>query len=426
MNIGLDIDRKQWADLVRPDRVHGSAYTSQAVHDAEMKYLFAEGWAYVVHESEIAEPGDYVTKVLGNQPVIASRGKDGGINVMLNRCTHRGNLLCRAPAGNAASYRCPYHGWTFANDGALKGIPFREGYGESAEEVKRDLGLARAPRVESYGGFVFCSMAEDGPDLPTHLGRAAAAIDRLNRLSPTGQVDLSGGHMQHHVRSNWKMLMENNVDGYHALFTHASVYDSIRKPKVTHRPDQAKVYVRDMGQGHSEIDYAPEYRRLDEEFIWFGRIARDRIGSYAEDLEAAVGPDAAHEALVVGPPHTLIFPNLFLAEMNVMVLEPVSPGECIAHITPVFIPGQDILNEKTLRRTEGALGPAGFLLADDAEIAMRNQMGLSADAPEWLLLTRGLEDEFEDESGIVNVDKSTETPQRGFWRRWSDVMTGSQ
>jgi hypothetical protein len=120
----------------------------------------------------------------------------------------------------------------------------------------------------------------------------------------------------------------------------------------------------------------------------------------------------------------LIWPNLFLAEMNVMFVEPQAPDRTIAYTTAVLIPGQDALNERTLRRSEGAMGPAGFLIADDGEIGMRNQAGLAAELPEWLMLARGVEDDVTDESGIINRDKSAETPQRGFYSHWASVIGG--
>jgi phenylpropionate dioxygenase-like ring-hydroxylating dioxygenase large terminal subunit len=220
------------------------------------------------------------------------------------------------------------------------------------------------------------------------------------------------------------MVMENNVDGYHALFTHQSVYDAVRPAKVSHVPSKTETMVRDMGDGHSEIDYATEYRRLDEEFVWYGRLAREKVPGYVAALEEARGVEGAHDTLVIGPPHTLIFPNLFIAEMNVMTVEPLSAAETIAYTTPVFIPGQPQVNTRTLRRSEGAMGPAGFLIADDGEIGARNQLGLAAREPEWVTLSRGLETDVADATGRINKDKSAETPQRGWWKHWAGVLEG--
>jgi len=80
------------------------------------------------------------------------------------------------------------------------------------------------------------------------------------------------------------------------------------------------------------------------------------------------------------------------------------------------------MNRKMIRRTEGAMGPAGFLIADDGEIGARNQLGLVAEEPEWVLLSRGLHTDEPDGQGQVNRDKSAETPQRGFWRHWAEVI----
>ncbi|WP_375486128.1 Rieske 2Fe-2S domain-containing protein [uncultured Mycobacterium sp.] len=410
--------------VVQTDRVHGSVYTSPEIFDREMETIFKKGWVYVAHESEISEPGDYLTRMIGRDPVVAVRGKDGVIRVLLNRCTHRANKLCNAEKGNANSFRCPYHGWTFTNTGALQGVPMREAYGEAFTQVRSELGLAQAPRVDSYGGFIFASRASEGISLTEHLGRATTAIDRLLNLSPTRSIDLRVNWMKHLHHANWKMVVENNVDGYHALFTHASVYDAVRPAKVSHVPTKVDVVVRDMGNGHSEIDYSNEYRKLDEEFVWYGRIPREKFPEYVDALERAYGPEQTHDALVIGPPHTLIWPNLFLAEMNVMFVEPREVDRTIAYTTAVLIPGQDKLNERTLRRSEGAMGPAGFLIADDGEIGMRNQAGLAAELPEWLVLSRGMHTDVGDETGIVNADKSAETPQRGFYAQWAAVVGG--
>ena len=137
---------------------------------------------YVGHVSEVPEPNDYVVKSIGPQSVIMTRDKQGEIHLLLNRCAHRANIVCDAPKGNSSAFRCPYHGWTFANTGKLLGYPFSSGYGGG--DAKAELGLGRVARVASYKGFVFGSMADDGPTLDEHLGGAVEAFDRLTRLSP--------------------------------------------------------------------------------------------------------------------------------------------------------------------------------------------------------------------------------------------------
>jgi phenylpropionate dioxygenase-like ring-hydroxylating dioxygenase large terminal subunit len=407
--------------LVEAHRVHGSAYTAATVFDAEMDRIYTRGWVFVAHDSEIPNAGDFVTRRMGRTPVIVTRTDSGGFAVVTNRCAHRGNQICTAPAGHAESFRCPYHGWTYATDGRLIAIPMKQGYADRFTEVRDELGLHHAPRVDSYRGFVFASLSDGDRTLAQHLGRATSAIDRLVNLSPSGELDLRAGWMKHHQHCNWKMVMENNVDGYHALFTHQSVYDAVKPAKVSHQPSKVDVVVRDMGDGHAEIDYTQEYTKLDEEFVWFGRTPRAALSGYVAEMERHHGASETHRRFVVGPPHTLVFPNLFLAEMNIMVVEPLAPGETIAYTTPAFLRDVPEMNSRMLRRTEGAMGPAGFLIADDGEIGARNQRGLAAGEPEWVTLSRGLETDVSDDTGIVNIDKSAETPQRGFWRNWAKV-----
>ncbi|MFX6201805.1 Rieske 2Fe-2S domain-containing protein, partial [Acinetobacter baumannii] len=81
-------------------------------------------WVYVGHESEVPNANDYVVKSIGPQSVIMTRDEQGKVNLLLNRCSHRGNQVCSFERGNARSFTGPFHSWTFANDGRLVGYAF--------------------------------------------------------------------------------------------------------------------------------------------------------------------------------------------------------------------------------------------------------------------------------------------------------------
>jgi phenylpropionate dioxygenase-like ring-hydroxylating dioxygenase large terminal subunit len=179
----------RYDSLIKRDKVHGSLYTDPGIFAEELRKIWYRSWVFVGHESEVAQEGDYVRKRLGPQDVIMTRDRDGGVHLLLNRCAHRGNQVCDDAKGNSATFRCPYHGWTYRNTGELIGFPFFKGYGSR----KLELSMGRVPRVDSYHGFVFGSFAEEGPSLVEHLGAAAGEIDRLVRLSPAGRVALSAG-----------------------------------------------------------------------------------------------------------------------------------------------------------------------------------------------------------------------------------------
>jgi len=408
----------RWDQLIEPDRVHGSLYTDPAVYAAELERIWYRTWVYVGHESEIPEPNDYVLKSIGPQPVIMTRDREGQIHLLLNRCSHRANLVCDAPQGNSSAFRCPYHGWTFANTGALLGYPFSSGYG--GRELKGELGLARVPRMESYQGFVFGSFAEGGPTLAEHLGAAAGEIDRLVRLSPEGRIQLTAGWLQHKVKANWKMLLENETDGYHPQFVHASIFAVADSGIGELYGEKSTAVSRDLGGGHTENDLRPEFRRLGEPLRWFGTTA-DRLPDYVARMRAAYG-DAAEQILIEGSPHVMIFPNLFIAEIQIFVLQPLAVDETVQHVTAIQFAGAPDLNRRMLQQTIGSVGPAGFLLADDSEMYERNQRGVQTLQPEWLVLKRGLHRQRLDDDGHLIGDATDEVPMRAMWAHYKSLM----
>ncbi|MFF3404465.1 Rieske 2Fe-2S domain-containing protein [Streptomyces sp. NPDC002659] len=411
----------EYRTLIEPDRIHGSLYTNAEVFSHELARIWYREWVFVAHESELPESGDYVTRNVGRQPVVITRGEEGVIRVLLNRCSHRANLLCQDEKGSSHSFRCPYHGWTFTNSGELVGVPFRNGYGKTP--IREKLALSRAPRVGSYKGFIFASLSPSGPALMEHLGNAAEAIDRLVDLSPDGEVELTAGWLKHKVSANWKMAVENQVDGYHPRFVHDSLFSAAKYQVRELCTDSSSALVRDHGNGHTELDFRPEYRKEGTSFIWFGRASEAKFPEYVERMVRRYGAERSRQLLMDGPPHVMIFPNLFLAEMNLLVIEPIGPSLTVQRQTSVLLKGAPEINRRAMRQTEGAMGPGGLLIPDDCEMMERNQVGLTAMSPEWLTLSRGMHREYSDEDGSLASNVTDETAQRGIWKKYLETMT---
>src|SRR5688572_27261238 len=136
-------------------RVHRRAFTDPHLLELEKCRVFDQSWLYAGHASEIPQPGDFRARRVAGRPVILVRGGDGTIRILLNTCTHRGALVCREQTGNAKTFQCFYHAWTYNNQGELIGVPGDEAYSDAFD--RRQLGLAMPPRVESYRGFLFMS-----------------------------------------------------------------------------------------------------------------------------------------------------------------------------------------------------------------------------------------------------------------------------
>lgn len=409
---------RDWDALVKPEHVHGSLYSDPSIYQEELQKIWYRTWVYVGHESEVAKPNDYVLKSIGPEPIIMTRDKNGAIHLLHNRCPHRGNRVCMSDKGSARSFTCPYHGWTFANDGHLRGYPFPAGY----EGVDRSqLGLGKVARVASYKGFVFGSFAGEGQTLEEHLGAAKTSIDLLCMNSPDGEVEVTAGFLKHKVKSNWKFLVENETDGYHPSFVHASIFEVAQSGIGSLYSAESTAVSRYMGNGHSENDLRPEFRKRGKPMSWFNTTA-ERLPDYTKKMEEAYGVDKARSIMIEGTPHTMIFPNLFIAEIQLFVLQPLSVNETVQHVTAIQFKGAPDLNRRMRQQTMGSVGPAGFLLADDAEMYERTQLGVAASNPEYLFIGRGKHREREDAEGMLIGDATDETPSRGIWRHYRSLM----
>ena len=185
-----------------------------------MERIFSRAWLFVGHTGQVPNPGDFITTDLGRQPVIMVRHRDGTVHVLLNRCTHRGAKVVNERCGHAQRLTCCYHGWSFDTDGRLVTVPVPEGCGEGFD--KEAFGLASAPRVGQYRGFVFASLAAKGISFEDHIGPVKDNIDDLVDRAPDGELALDAGMHRYAFNGNWKLQVENVLNSYHVPFGHAS------------------------------------------------------------------------------------------------------------------------------------------------------------------------------------------------------------
>jgi fatty-acyl-CoA synthase len=299
----------------------------------------------------------------------------------------------------------------------MLGYPYNQGYGGKGN---LNLGLGRVPRVDTYQGFVFGSFAADGPSLKEHLGAAAGELDRLARLSPEGEVEVTAGWLKHRAKANWKLLVENETDGYHPQFVHGSVFSVTGSHIGALYSDKSSAVTRNLGGGHSENDLRPEFRKMGTPMAWFG-TSEAKVPDYVAKMRALHG-EQAEEILIEGAPHVMVFPNLFIAEISVFMIQPVAVDETVQNVTAVQFKGAPEINRRLLSQCVGSVGPAGMLLADDSEMYERNQRGLTARMPEWLDIRRGVQRERVDENGFRIGSANDETGMRGFWSHYRSLM----
>jgi len=207
-------------EIVR-GRVPLTIYSDPEIYELERHRIFGRTWLFVAHETEIPSPGDYVVRTIGEDPWIVVRDESGTIRVLFDSCRHRGTTICRADKGNASHFRCPYHGWTYKNDGTLIGVPNRaEAYRALRLE---DWGLLAAPQVATYRGLVFASLDARGPSLAEYLGDFRWYLD-LHLGLVDGGMEVIGDPHRWQIEADWKSAAENfSGDSYHTQSLHRSI-----------------------------------------------------------------------------------------------------------------------------------------------------------------------------------------------------------
>lgn len=214
------------------DRIHGDdipgltkgavslePYVSEEYFELEREKIFKHSWLMVCHESEIPEKGSYIVKDIEvlKASVIVTRSKDGVIRAFHNVCTHRGNqLFYEECKGKASGFSCCFHGWTFNNDGSLRGVTEEDRFEPGFDKSK--LGLKEIS-LDSWKGFVFIN-AEENPEKPLreYLGTLADDIEDY----PFEETSLAA-HWECSVDVNWKAFVDAFQEGYHVAVVHKNV-----------------------------------------------------------------------------------------------------------------------------------------------------------------------------------------------------------
>ena len=185
-------------------------YTSPAFWEFEKEAIFLREWLCLGRADEVPEPGDYFTVTIANEPLVVVRGQSGAINVMSAVCRHRGTVIATRTGNCGHGLRCPYHWWTYDLEGQLIGAP---GMGDGFD--KREVRLPRLA-VELWQGFVFASFDAGAPP----LAPALAKVEPLLTNYHLGDMVTTAPELREELPFNWKIMMENGTEPYHAPYLH--------------------------------------------------------------------------------------------------------------------------------------------------------------------------------------------------------------
>jgi len=402
-------------------RVNRRSFTEPECLEIERQRIFENCWIYTGHESEVPRTGDFRSRRVAGRPLILVRGDDREVRVLLNTCTHRGSLVCRQSSGNAKTFQCPYHAWTYNQRGELIGVPGDDSYSEAALD-RKELGLAQPARVDSYRGFIFVSFNPAAQDLDEYLAGAKEYLDLVCDQSEIG-MKIVEGTQAYSIRANWKLLVENSIDGYHALPTHQRYFGYLRESGgipsgYPRQPEKAL----DLGNGHAVIEFDAMFGRPIARWVpAFGELSKARIEAKQRELEERFGNEHANRITQTGR-NLLIFPNLIINDIMAITVRsffPVAPDYMEVNAWSLA-PVDESLEDSALRLDNFLtfLGPGGFATPDDVEMLESCQRGFANHEVAWSDISRGMQRE--------HPAMSDELQLRTFWRRWNGLMTAPQ
>ena len=393
-------------------RVHRGAFVDEDVLEREKARIFDHCWLYAMHESEVATPGDFVSRKVGGKPLMFVRDRAGVLRAFFNACPHRGMSVCREKSGSARTFTCFYHGWTFDLQGKLVALPDAAGYAGGADMSGK--GLRPVARMETYRGLVFVNFDAGACSLDEYLGNAKEYIDLMLDFGD-GEVDIAPGQQRYSIRSNWKLLVENSIDVYHAHSTHNRYFNrflpDMGLPARTwlNVSDQAPGRAIALDNGHAVVETMVRSGPL-------MKTAATELAQVRQRLVEKFGEERAAQIADYGR-NLLIFPNLLFISTwrTIRTIYPVAPGYMEVDAW-ALLPRNESAELKRQRMDNfiSFLGPAGFGTPDDVSGLESCQRGFfdGADAP-WSDISRGMH------GTPVAAD---ELQMRAFWRRWQHLL----
>jgi anthranilate 1,2-dioxygenase large subunit len=395
-------------------RIPYAVFTSQEIYDREQALIFrGPTWSFLGLEAEIPQPGDFKSTFIGDTPVVMTRDEDGDLAAWVNRCAHRGAMVCRQARGKAATHTCVYHQWRYDSRGDLFGVPFLRGLGGQAgmpADFVRSANGLRKLRVDSYAGLVFATFSDTVCPLADYIGPVMGGyVDRIFH-KPIEYL----GCTRQYSNSNWKLYLENVKDPYHASLLHLfhTTFNIFRVGMKAH-------CVSGGAHGLHSIILAIKDDRAETSKAYEAQKIRsfDSGFALADPSILALVP----EFDLVATNHIQpIFPQLVIQQIhNSLVARQLLPKgpdgfELVFHFFG-YRDDDDAMRKLRIKQAN-LVGPAGYISMEDTEATELVQRGVFADGAETSVIDMGRDASDQTDTLI------TEGLIRAFWGGYRTLM----
>lgn len=388
------------------------------LHDAEVyqqeqqRIFQGPTWHYLALEAELPEPGCYVTTQVGDTPIVVARSENGEIRAFINRCRHKGALVCVDARGKSSTLRCLYHGWSYHLDGRLRLVPFEKGIegkgGMPACFDKSEHGLLPV-RMQNFCGLIFGTLSAQTEELETYLGPEMCAQIRRVFHKPVQIL----GYYHQVLHNNWKLYAENARDSYHATILHA-FYATFKLNRLTMGGGLVVNH-----EGWNTMNYSIG-ASLQE-----GQYDAKELRSVMPDIGLA-GPELLNHKLEFADGITVAIQSIFPSCVHQQIYNTLAMRQLIPQGTDkselhwtVFGYADDDADMRELRlRQANLIGPAGYVSMEDGVIGEYVQRGTAGQGrdDEAVLLMGGTD------IASVQDSRANETTIRGFWQGYRSLM----
>lgn len=368
---------------------HRGIFTDPELFELEMTHIFEGNWVYLAHESQVADPGDFYTLTIGRQPVMITRDKEGQLHGLINSCSHRGAMLATRKKGNKSSFTCPFHGWTFSNNGKLlKAKDEKTGDYPPCFKKEGSHDLKPMAKFENYRGFLFGSLEPDVVSLEEWLGETRKIIDLIVDSAADG-LEVLRGSSSYTYEGNWKLQMENGADGYHVSVVHWNYASTMSRRNY----EEDGVKTVDANGWSKSVGgvYGFENGHM---LLWTQVLNADvrPIHRHFDTLKSQFGDERA--SMMVNQTRNLaLYPNLYLMDQfstQLRIVRPIAVDKTEVTIF-CFAPKGEPLEDRTLRirQYEDFFNVSGMGTPDDLEEFRACQQGYQARTLPWSDMSRG-------------------------------------